>query len=273
VKTPFLLLLTASASFCTHATAQISIPGVSWPEAGIRTDPVEIPTPKADIEGDLRNPGRIPGNIVREFRNAGAELDRLRREASVETNAPILAAWLQQSRNNAIGGASPIPIHIRQRFTGFYDEDVLSRARYKVGDTGAVNLGNLALTYGDRSAIVLVDVIVFANAYDIQNNLALWAHELRHVQQYRDWGVLDFAKRYLRSWNGVENEAESMASSYQNRTNPPIGPYNGGQVVIQQTPASICATAYGSCWMSMAIPRGAQCYCASYNGTFWGQAR
>jgi hypothetical protein len=198
----------------------------------------------------------------------------LRLEASVETNAPTLAAWLQQSRNDAIGGAAPIPPHIRRQFAGFYDEDVLSRARYKVGDGGAVNLGNLAITYGDQSAIVLVDVIVFANAYDVQNNLVLWAHELKHVQQYRDWGVLDFAKRYLRSWNGVENEAESLASSYENRMNSlSAAPSNAGQAMVQQTPASVCSTPYESCWMSMATPCGAQCYCPSYSGPVWGQAQ
>lgn len=269
------------------ANAQFTIPGVRWPEAGIRTDPVVIPTPRADIEGDLRNPGRIPGNIGREITNAGAELDRIRLEASAQANAPFLAAWLQQSRNNAIQGALPIPPHIRQEFVGFFDEDVLNRARYKVGDAGAVNLGNLAITYGDQSAIVLIDTIVFANARAAQNDLVLWAHELQHVRQYRDWGVHDFAIRYLRSWNGVERDAEAVASNFENVYNQKIahqsrsqannGPFTpvGTQPPMgtQQAPASICTTPSGFCYMNMAIPRGAPCYCVNQFGQFWGQAQ
>ena len=36
--------------------------------------------------------------------------------------------------------------------------------------------------------------------------------------------------------------------------------------------ASFCSTFYGSCAMSVAIPKGSSCYCPSYFGPVWGQA-
>ncbi len=287
MKNVILNFIVLNAILMNCANAQFTIPGVSWPEAGIRTDPVVISPPRADIEGDLRNPGRILENARREGENVLAGIEHIRHEAGVQANAPLLAAWLIQSRNNAIQGALPIPPHIRQEFVGFFDEDVLNRARYKVGDAGAVNLGNLAITYGDQSAIVLIDTIVFANARAAQKDLVLWAHELQHVRQYRDWGVHDFAIRYLRSWNGVERDAESVASNFENVYDQKIahqssgatntGPFTpvGTQPPMgtQQTPASICTTPSGFCYMNMAIPRGAPCYCVNQFGQFWGQAQ
>jgi hypothetical protein len=73
------------------------------------------------------------------------------------------------------------------------DEDILNRATFKVGDDGTLNLGGLVVQFGDQNedgtirAITLIDVIVFATEGDAAD-LDLWAHELFHVRQYRDWG-------------------------------------------------------------------------------------
>ena len=34
-----------------------------------------------------------------------------------------------------------------------------------------------------------------------------WAHELKHVLQFEEWGVAGFAARYLNNSQAVENEA------------------------------------------------------------------
>ncbi len=36
------------------------------------------------------------------------------------------------------------------------------------------------------------------------------------------------------------------------------------------SPATICATTYGLCRMSEAIPKGVSCYCQTYSGQVWG---
>jgi hypothetical protein len=184
----------------------------------------------------------------------GEGLEHLKNETRAQTIAPGFEAWLNASRNSAIGTSSPIPPHIRQALTGYIDPDVMNRARYKVGDNGILNLANLSLSYGDNfigggvAAVTLVDVIVFQNVNDAANYVALWAHELTHVKQFRDWGTRDFAIRYARNPNAVEGEAYAAGRNYDSwrsgRTFPP-----GPAVVttMQGYPPGTTMTACG-CW-------------------------
>jgi hypothetical protein len=55
--------------------------------------------------------------------------------------------------------------------------------------------------------VTLVDIIVFRTAEAAETNVALWAHELKHVQQYQEWGVNGFAQRYTQDFNTVEAPA------------------------------------------------------------------
>lgn len=122
--------------------------------------------------------------------------------------ASALEQWIVTSRNNlAQGDVQPIPLHIRVQLDGYYDLRVLETARYKVGDDEVLNAANTMLQNPDVNAVALMDVIVFRHADDAQNNVALWAHELMHVQQYLEWGVSEFAARYTRDYNAVEAPA------------------------------------------------------------------
>lgn len=234
-----------------------------------------------DPIGDITHPDRILRNAGRELDNAGREIDRIRLEAQAQTGAPVFQEWLNQSRNTAAsGGASPIPQNIRQQLQGFYDEDTLNHARFKIGDGGVFNLANLSIQYGGAGAVTLIDIIVFLNAQDAYNNPILWAHELKHIQQFRDWGARDFAIRYIRSWNGVEGEAYAAENSYRNwsaqiaqRSNEPMQSELSIPVPPIPSIAQICATGFGSCQMMVGIPIGSQCYCQTYNGPIWGVAR
>lgn len=256
VRHCFLVLLSASLL--------VSAPAFSW-------DPI----------GDITHPERILQNAGRELDNAGREIDRLRLETQTQAAAPAFQEWLNQSRNTAAsGGVSPIPPHIRQQLQGFYDNDTLSRARFKIGDGGVFNLANLSIQYGGASAVTLIDIIVFNNAQDAYNNPVLWAHELKHIQQFRDWGTRDFAIRYLRSWNGVEGEAYAAENSYRNWSSQMARrsfdlTQSQASIPIPQPPAiaQICATGFGACQMMVGIPIGSQCYCQTYNGPIWGVAR
>ena len=239
-----------------------------------------------DPLGDIKNPGRIlnnvnrelsntgnnvnrelsntGNNINRELDNAGREIDRMRLEAQVQATAPILERWLIESRNSAKrGGTSPIPPQIRENLEGFYDEDILNRVSFKVGDSGLANLANLSIRYGDAAAVTLIDVVVFNNNSDAQNNVVLWAHELKHVQQFRDWGVRDFAIRYLRSWRGVEGEANTAEEQF----------VQWHDENFADEVASVCETAYGNCEMGVEISVGDRCYCPSIYGQIAGTGR
>ncbi|WFU49163.1 DUF4157 domain-containing protein [Sinorhizobium terangae] len=260
-----------------------------------------------DPIGDLTNPGRIlkniereggkaikdipnvPRNLGRELENVGKEIDRIRLEFQAVTSAPALEAWLRGSRDTSRPGAGPIPQHIRQALGNFYDNDIYDRVRFKIGDSGAINLANASIQYGEAEAVTLIDTVVFANANGA-NDPILWAHELWHVQQFRDWDVRDFAIRYLRSWNSVENEAYSAANRFaavfagQTTQRPvpqpdpifapqPLPPTPPPPPPPTQRAAFTCYTNMGACPLAVPIPAGMACYCPSVMGPIWGGAQ
>lgn len=139
---------------------------------------------------------------------AGTVLDDLGRMASSS-----LAVALQQARDTAATGTlQPIPLHIRAQLEPYYDFQVLDAARYKVGDEQALDSANAVLQNPDVNAVTLIDIIVFRHAEDAEENVALWAHELHHVQQYQQWGVEEFARRYSRDFDAVEAPAYEIQS-------------------------------------------------------------
>lgn len=122
-----------------------------------------------------------------------------------------LANWLALSRETAIAsGVEPIPLDIRAQLEPWYDFQVLDAARYQVGNPQQIDAASAFLQNPDVNAVTLVDVIVFRNAADARDNIALWAHELKHVQQYQQWGVEGFAARYTRNFDAVEAPAYAI---------------------------------------------------------------
>jgi len=121
---------------------------------------------------------------------------------------PALALWLSQSRAEAaISGTQPIPDAIRETLLRWYPPSVLDAALYKVGDNGELSAASAMMQNPDIGAVTLVDIIVFRTAEAAETNVALWAHELKHVQQYQEWGVDGFAQRYTQDFNAVEAPA------------------------------------------------------------------
>jgi hypothetical protein len=113
----------------------------------------------------------------------GEGAEHLKKEIQAQVAGNPLQLWLEGSRNTAIGTSSPMPPEIRQALTGYIDEDVMNRARFKIGDNGVINLAGLTLAYGDYfvgggiAAVTLIDVIVFQDANNAYNNPSLWAHD------------------------------------------------------------------------------------------------
>jgi hypothetical protein len=125
--------------------------------------------------------------------------------------APALALWLTQAHAEAADtGSQPIPPHIREQLLRWYDPSVLDIARYKVSDNGQFNAATAMLQNPDVGAVTLIDIILFRDAEDAAQNIALWAHELKHVQQYQEWGVEGFAQRYTQDFNAVEAPAYAI---------------------------------------------------------------
>lgn len=127
---------------------------------------------------------------------------------------PALALWLSQSRAEAATGLTqPIPEQIREKLLRWYPASVLDAAFYKVGDDGELSAAHAMMQNPDIGAVTLIDIIVFRSASDAENNVALWAHELKHVQQYQEWGVDGFAQRYTQDFNAVEAPAYEIQTT------------------------------------------------------------
>ncbi|MDG9759394.1 DUF4157 domain-containing protein [Pseudomonas sediminis] len=133
------------------------------------------------------------------------------REDGLNLAAVRLEAWLLQSRQAAQrAGTEPIPLMIRAQLAPFYDDALLDEVRYRVGITDEMDAATIMLQNPDVQAVTLVDVVVFRSSDAAAEDAALWAHELWHVQQYREWGTDGFAQRYTRNFQSVEGPAYEM---------------------------------------------------------------
>jgi hypothetical protein len=207
----------------------------------------------------------------------GDAAEHLKNEFNAQLGGNPLAVWLQQSHDTAVGTAMSVPPQIRAQLSGYILEDVMNRARFKVGDNGAINAAAvIQYVNHDVGAVTLIDVIVFRNGSDAYGNPALWAHELTHVQQFGEQGVRDFAIRYMRDPNIQEGPAYAKGNGYaswaaarQAVVRPPVPPFGG----FPPTFARFCATQYGSCPMGVAIPAGSPCTCFTNWGPIPGVGR
>lgn len=133
------------------------------------------------------------------------------REDGLNMAAARLEAWLLQSHQAALrAGTEPIPLMIRAQLAPFYDDALLEEVRFRMGITDEMDAATVMLQNPDVQAVTLVDVVVFRNAAAAEQDAALWAHELWHVQQYREWGTDGFAQRYTRNFQSVEGPAYEM---------------------------------------------------------------
>lgn len=132
-----------------------------------------------------------------------------------------LETWIRQSRDQlALQESHPIPLHIRSQLESRFDLAVLETARYRVGDDAVLNAANTLLQHPDVTAVTLIDIIVFRNEADALDNVALWAHELKHVEQYLQWGGGEFARRYTRDHRSVERPAYALQIEIEREQTP-----------------------------------------------------
>jgi hypothetical protein len=138
--------------------------------------------------------------------------------------APLLAAWIIAARDSAVAaGVEPIPPAIRTALDGYVPADVLDRVRWR--EQGEqISMPQTALSFGDAAAMTLENVIVFQERRTALEDPKLWAHELKHVMQFAEWGVQGFALRYLQDYGAVETEAAEFRWQFMKRAGlvPPV---------------------------------------------------
>lgn len=126
----------------------------------------------------------------------------------IKTAAPVVAGMITDSRDEALAyGVKGIPEGIRHELAGYVPAEILDAARWCADCGGVFSLQQNTFRLGYSPAITLDYVIVFQRETAALSDPSLWAHELKHVMQYKDWGIEGFAQKYLEDFEAVEREA------------------------------------------------------------------
>ena len=135
-------------------------------------------------------------------------------ETGYEIAATALANALVVSRDSAWAqGTDPMPPHIRAALLAWYPAELLDSIEYRTGVVEDASIQSLSMRYGEANAVTMIDTIIFADALDAENNVALWGHEVKHVEQFQRWGLMEFARRYVRGHDAVEAEAYAVGAA------------------------------------------------------------
>ena len=195
-------------------------------------------------------------------------------ETGIDVLSGALANALQRSRDQARqAGTLPIPPHIRAALLTQYPPGLLDGIEYRVGVAEEATVQSYSIRFGDALAVATIDTITFATAFDATNNLGVWAHEVTHVQQFRAWGLDEFARRYVVDHASVESEAYAEAAAF--RAAYDRGGWRYADIAdlpfaAPAAPALVCATPEGACVMGVPLAVGSSCTCPSDSGAVWG---
>jgi hypothetical protein len=121
-------------------------------------------------------------------------------------------------------GGRPIPARLRKTLRRWYPDELLNAVRWiSLRESIKQLLQDSRMSFdGDTLAVTMIDVVIFRND-DLADDGTLWAHELYHVQQYREWGVFGFAKRWVDD-SSVRGPVESPAYARQAEARPFFAP-------------------------------------------------
>ncbi len=129
--------------------------------------------------------------------------------------ATSLAGLIGDARQRAIAdGVRPIPTPVYRALLGYFPAGLLQQCRFTAGRLRALTVPQVALSYGDATAIALGDVVLFKTEQAADTGLKVWAHELTHVMQCQRWGIDGFADHYVRDHSAVEQEAIDTADRF-----------------------------------------------------------
>ena len=151
-----------------------------------------------------------------------------------------VAKQITTARNSAIAnGARPLPPHVRSALSSFYPPSLLDSVRWSTDWNIVQNTPATAMMFADHNvrAITYINAIVFRSGEEA-SDISLWAHEIYHAQQYKEWGVLEFAKQWTdNSSNSGPVEGPAYAKQAQVRS----------FLAAQSIPAQTVLTSAGKC--------------------------
>ncbi len=137
---------------------------------------------------------------------------------------------------------------------------------------------------GYAAAVSLIVVVVFRGPSEA-NDPSIWAHELTHVDQYRDWGVHSFAVQYAKDYQSVEAPAYAKGNGYlawaqqsgRDAGSPSLPSAYPAPAILPAYPAppavgAFCLTPIGTFVPGPIQPLGASCSIGTPNGPMFGRA-
>lgn len=118
--------------------------------------------------------------------------------AALILTSQIDAIYVNYSRKAPL----PLPQWVREKLEPFYNPDVLGEAQVAVydQDPSDIVLTSLFALSPSVAAVTAGNIIILRRDSDLvysPSSLALFAHELEHVKQYRDMGRDGFAQVYF----------------------------------------------------------------------------
>ena len=154
-------------------------------------NPTGIPQPGDLAEFAVKNPDQVIG---------------LLQDPERVLYSPVVATIVSGRNAVVANGGAPIPDNIKPFLRRWHTQELIDSVRWT--DNWSLVSSTLQAAQmrfnEDTRAIALINAVVFRDR-NAANDPALWAHEMVHIQQYRDMGVNDFA----RSW--VKNSARGGA--------------------------------------------------------------
>jgi hypothetical protein len=156
--------------------------------------------------------------------------------------------WIMFLRNTARVDASPVPAAIKEALAGWFDNGLLEDIRFKVGDESFFYSSSFI---ADTSAVTVVDVIVFKSAA-AASTPALWAHQLVHAKQFREWGASTYLNRFFQNRDEVEAPAKAIERDYVQLQGPRVQPDN--QAASADRPVASCIAPGTLCQLPTRLP-------------------
>ncbi|MCM2567086.1 MULTISPECIES: eCIS core domain-containing protein [Janthinobacterium] len=183
-----------------------------------KTDPIgTILNPLAPL-----NPTGIPttGDII-EFvvKNPDTAIQLIQNPGQIPYT-PVATAMV--SARNAVvtsGNANSMAPEIKAFLLRWHTPDLLDSVRWTSEWSALQNTLQAAQMQfnSNTRAITVLNAVIFRSDDDARDP-ALWAHEMLHVQQYKNWGVTGFAKQWVdNSSDGGPVEAPAYARENEAR--------------------------------------------------------
>ena len=136
-----------------------------------------------------------------------------------------LDAAIRQAHTYYEPRSKPLPEQVKTMLAPHFSEEILRDARYAVDGHGGSIAGiinglrtNIGDAKGANHAVTINNIIVFDREPKGVEDLDFWAHEMQHVVQYAERGILGFATDYTKNASALEDEADRVAGEVVNRT-------------------------------------------------------